>query len=548
MSSHQHREPVPVGFDSQGWPLPEVRALMIDNFVRSWTHHWKALVVLFVSSVGLVLFGTWLVTPTWEGRASIEVQPQPMPVMAVENSVVTQAQSLTASQMVKNMVEQARSYNLLNDVIEQTAMDQYLRERSELDPNLRTRLRSWVVYFGRLQFLRGKPAAVNYRVKALEELSTNWISIVPSEGTTVLPIIVNGDSPEMTIRVGNAIMDQLQARADEDLRMLVEKQVEVLGRLVDDARARVASNDQAIGQFKASLEFGIDPAAYAQAAFDAASALRMEKTTFRPRLDALEAELATLSGQLDDVPEIRQLMRDGELLKSQASVSAAIEKDIADLRADIAAKSTVVGPNAPAVKALEVRLADLTKSLEEAKSQEAMLPSTSKNVVETLDPRHQALFERLVEVNQQLSSLRARYASLDPAIADATSMQREALSADVKLQRMLREARLDEDQLRELSTSHRQLSNLLQQDTIFKGIVRRNETTVKNADSSDYPSMLLAGLIALAVGLFTSLVLPIAYDYVNQTLLTSRQIASIPGLRVVASVPSMRASRLFAEV
>lgn len=522
--------------------------MMIDNFVRSWTQHWVAVLILFVVSVGLVMFGTWLVTPTWEGRASIEVQPQPVPIMAVENSVVTQAQSLTASQMVKNMVEQARSYNLLNDVINQTRMDEYLRQRREIEPNLRTRLRGLVVYIGKLQFLRGKPAAVNYRVKALEELSSDWVSIVPSEGTTVLPILINGDTAEMTVRVGNAIMDQLQARADEDLRRLVEKQVEVLKRLVEDARARVASNDEAIGQFKASLEFGIDPAAYAQAALDSAAALRTEKTTFRPRLDALEAELASLSKQLNEIPEIRQLTRDGELLKSQVSVSSAIEKDIADLRADIAAKTSALGPNSPAVKTLEVRLADLLKSLEQTKSEEARLPNTSSNVVETLDPRHQALFERFVAVNQQVASLRARYASLDPAIADATSMQREALSADVQLQRMIREARLDEDQLRALSTNHRQLLNLLEQDTIFKGIIRRNETMVKNPDSNDYPSLMLAGLIALAVGLFSALVLPIAYDYVNQTLLTSRQAASIPGLRVVAVVPRMRAAKMFAAI
>jgi len=60
--------------------------------------------------------------------------------------------------------------------------------------------------------------------------------------------------------------------------------------------------------------------------------------------------------------------------------------------------------------------------------------------------------------------------------------------------------------------------------------------------------MLLAIGLALAIGLFAGLVLPIAYDYLNQTLLTSRQVASIPGVRVVASVPRASSSRMFASV
>jgi len=548
MNSPHQRESAPIGFDAQGWPLPEVRSMMIDNFVRSWRRHWLAVIVLFAVSMGLVLFGAWLVTPTWEGQAMMEIHPTPMPQKNIESGAMSQAAPLSAAQLVKNLIEQTRSLSFLREVVVRSGLDKHLEQNAQRPRDARMKLKKAMIYFGKMQFLRGRTPVVDHVAKGLDELTSTWLSITPTEGSTVIPIYVYGDTAAITKQVGDTIMDLLQERTDAALRAGVQQQVTVLNELTEDARSRVAQNDAALQEARIKYEF-FDPETYARQAQDTAQALQSEKSTFRARAESLEAEVATLTAKMSEVDELVSLMGDIETLKAtEQSLSARFEKDIADLRADIAARSLTQGPNSPAVKALEVRLETMLKSLEDARSDENRTPQQSTNVRQQLNPQHQAIFERWLDATLQLETTRTRFAALDEAIAAMTRMQHDAVKADIELKRMLRESIADEEQLKQLTTQARQLNNLLAGPRLFTGVVSRTNTQVLNDKKSDYPSMLLAGLLALAIGLFSGLVLPIAYDYLNQSLLTSRQASAIPGVRVVASVPRVSAGKMFASV
>ncbi|MCC6909153.1 MAG: hypothetical protein IT430_14520 [Phycisphaerales bacterium] len=557
MSSPQHQETAPTGFDSQGWPLPEVRSMMVDNFVRSWTQHWLAVVLLFVVSMGIVLFAAWLVTPTWEGQATMEIHSTPMPTMSLESGAMTDAAPLTANQLVKNLVEQTRSLSFLREVVERSGLDDHLKQVAETPPNMRTRIKKTIAKVATLQFLRGD-FKVDYVAKAMDELTSAWLSITPTEGSTIIPIYVYGDSPKITRQVGDTIMDLLQERTDAALRAGVERQLGVLegtvgedGRvvpgLIQDAQLRVAENDARIQDARTKYEF-FDPETYAQSAQETAQSLRNEKTTFQLQDDTLSAKIATLEKQLAEVPEIRKLMQEGVASQPDNLLSSRIEIDIADTKAEIAQKKASQGPNSPAVQSLEVKLKAMEQSLADAKSDESKIGTDRSNVTEQVDPKYLSLFNSWIDSTVQLNALRARVGALDQAIAALTEMQHSAVKADIELKRMQREAIADEEQLKQLTTQARQLHNLLAGPRLFNGVVSRTDTQVLNENKNDYPSMLLAALLALLIAAFAALVLPIAYDYLNQTLLSSQQVSAIPGVRVVASVPSTRSNRMFTSV
>ncbi len=546
MSSPQQRESAPTGFDSQGWPLPEVRSMMVDNFVRSWTQHWLAVILLFAVSIGVVLFPAWLVTPTWEGQGTMEIQQAPTPSQLVTSNELTPVASLTASQLVKNLVEQTHSLSFLREVVERSGLEAHYKENAEAHPDARTRIKKAIVYVARLQFLRG-PTTVNYSAKALEDLQSSWLSITPTEGSTVIPIYVYGDTPAITKTVGNTIMDLLQERTNEAIKANVQQQAEVVAKLVDEAEKKVSSNDQAMEAARMQYQF-FDPQSYAQKIQEALQGLIQEKTTFQAQADGLSAKVTTLERQLADVQEIRKMMQEGVGSTDNSSLSSFIQKDIADARAEIAQKTLTQGPNSPAVRSLGVKLDALEKSLAEAQRDEAKLDRSQSNARESVDPKYLSLFNAWVDSTLQLSALRARFAALDQAIAALAEMQREAIKADIVLKRMQRDSQADEAQLQMLTSQLRQLNNLLATPRLFTGIVSRNDMQVLNENNSDYPSMALAVILALAIGVFAALVLPIAYDYLNQTLLTSRQVAGIPGVRVVASVPRVSSSKMFASV
>jgi len=546
MSSPHQQESAPTGFDSQGWPLPEVRSMMVDNFVRSWTQHWLAVVVLFVVSMGIVLFAAWLVTPTWEGQATMEIQPAPSPNPIVTSSALTQVAPLTASQLVKNLIEQTHSLNFLREVVIKSGLDAHYQARADTPPDTRTKIKKALAYVAMLQFLR-PVTDVDYVAKALEDLGSTWLSITPTEGSTVIPIYVYGDTPKITQKVGDTIMDLLQERADAALKSVVQQQVDVVSKLVSDAESKVMANDAALEAARMKYAF-FDAQSYAQQVQDAKQDLVNEKTTFLAQADSLNARIAGLAEQLDKIPEVRKMMAEGTTTSPDNLLSSRIEKDIADTKAEMAQKFATQGPNSPTVRSLEVKLGAQQQSLADAKKDEAKHPTDRANINEQLDPKYLSIFNGWLDATMLLKGLQARFAALDQAIVALTEMQHEAVRADIELKRMQRDSASDEDQLKPLPTQLRQLNNLIATPRLFAGVVSRSDTSVLNVKKNDYPNMLLAIGLALAIGLFAGLVLPIAYDYLNQTLLTSRQVASIPGVRVVASVPRASSSRMFASV
>lgn len=546
MSSPHQQESAPTGFDSQGWPLPEVRSMMVDNFVRSWTQHWLAVGLLFVVSMGLVLFAAWLVTPTWEGQATMEIQPAPSPNPLGTSSALTQVAPLTASQLVKNLIEQTHSLNFLREVVIESKLDGHYKDNAETPPDARTKIKKAIAYVALLQFLR-RDTGVDYVAKALDDLGSSWLSITPTEGSTVIPIYVYGDTPVITKKVGDTIMDLLQARADAALRSGVQQQIDVVSKLVSDAESKVKANDAAMETARMKFQF-FDPQSYAQQVQDAKQNLVNEKTTFLAQVDSLNARIAGLAEQLDKIPEVRKMMAEGTTTSADNLLSSRIANDIADTKAEIAQKTSTQGPNSPTVRSLEVKLAAQEQSLADAKRDESKTPTDRNNTNEQLDPKYNSIFNSWIDATMQLKGLQARFEALDQAIAALTDMQHDAIKADIELRRMQRDAGTDEDQLKSLTTQLRQLNNLIATPRLFAGVVSRSNTSVLNEKKNDYPNMLLAIGLALAIGLFAGLVLPIAYDYLNQTLLTSRQVASIPGVRVVASVPRVSSSKMFASV
>lgn len=520
--------------------------MMVDNFVRSWTQHWLSVVLLFVVSMGIVLFAAWLVTPTWEGQATLEIQPAPMPQSIVTSSALTQVAPLTASQLVKNLIEQTHSLNFLREVVLKSGLDAHYKANAETAPDARTRIKKVIAYVARLQFLR-RETGVDYVAKALDDLSSSWLSITPTEGSTVIPIYVYGDTPAITEKVGDTIMDLLQERADAALKSVVQQQVDVVTKLVADAESKVKANDAAMETARMKFQF-FDAQSYAAQAQEATQNLVNEKTTFLAQADSLKARIAGLAEQLEKFPEVRKMMAEGTTLSTNNMLSSRMEQDIADTKAEIAQKSATQGPNSPAVRSLEVKLGAQEKSLADAKKDEAKNPTDQSKIIEQLDPKYNSIFTGWLDATMQLKGLQARFAALDQAIAALTNMQHDAVKADIELKRMQRDSLSDEDQLKTLTTQLRQLNNLLATPRLFTGVVSRSNTSVLNEKKNDYPNMMLAIGLALGIGLFAGLVLPIAYDYLNQTLLTSRQAASIPGVRVVASVPRVSSSKMFASV
>ena len=134
------------------------------------------------------------------------------------------------------------------------------------------------------------------------------------------------------------------------------------------------------------------------------------------------------------------------------------------------------------------------------------------------------------------------------AITRMQENQLKAIEADEALKRMNRQLQLELGNLSDLKDKRRSYETMLAQDHVFQGMQVVQWTSVNTPEQADSPNRILAFILAIAIGIFVALVLPVAYDYLNQTLLTSRQAATIPGLRVAAIVPRMSEAQMTKSV
>ncbi len=543
MHPEQQKDHAPMGFDTQGWPLPEVRSMMIDNFVRSWFQHWIAFFVIFFGSILIVLFATWLVTPTWEGKATVIISPYAAPGATISEATPEVA-ILSAGQQVRNLTEIVKDRELHDRVVAVTGLGQHLKEVNQDNPKLRMRIKQSMRYFATLRFLFPS-APVNWELKARNDLASAWLVIAPSEGTSTLPLLVYGDHPEWTTKVGDAILSELDKLMNEAYQEQISSQVATYQAMLEAAGQRSAASEAAIVEYRKSIMV-YDLAGYAAAAVSSITDLEREQSTIETQLVAVDETISRLDRDLSQYEPYLEIERKGTTLKTEDRASHKIESEISTLKGELAAKKLRFPANSPVIRGLEVQIESLDADLTAAKNDEdKMNPTVSTTEGFDWDPRYKELFNRLLDAQAVLTSQTAKQRGIVQALAAMRDIQVKAIEAETKIARLERLARLDLTEVSSLTSAVRSLEILQAENAAFKGILKISDTTIKNPAKADRPSMTLAILLAFGIALFAALVLPVSYDYLNQTLLSSRQTTTIPGLRVTAIVPKMKGSKMF---
>ncbi|MFG0330819.1 MAG: GumC family protein [Phycisphaerales bacterium] len=540
MSPETHKETAPLGFDREGWPLPEVRSMMVENFVRSWRRHWIAVIILFVLSVFLVLFSTWLVSPRWEGQAKIQIYPQALPDVVIADEMRTSGGIVEPDTLGGNMVEIMNSLTFLRKVVDELDLDQYFQQQAQrTDPRTRIKklIASTITAPIRLIRPAGEP---DWKYKALDELSSTWVTAASLEKTTTIPLLIYGDNPDKTVEVGDTILRLLQEEMDKIFRTRVETVAEDLRGKVADYEDRIASNQQTITEARISSPSAA-PEQYSSALFD----LQEEEATLQLELDRIQAQIDSAYDQLKDIPEFVEVTADTAGSASAFRSSEQLQINLANARSELSQLEQRYGPQSPRVAAQRAVIDALQKELDDIRLTEESRTTDSQRVTKTLSPKHNEAYQRWSGLQVQKAGIEARERGLEAAILTLTEAQKAAILNQAELEKLQRLAKKDEEDYNRYYSKLRDVENMLTSTPVFKSLVIAEHTTVLNRKKPDYPNMLLAGILALAIGLFTALVLPVGYDYLNQTLLSSRQAQAIPGVRVVAVVPKMNGRRMY---
>ncbi len=540
-SQSQSNEVAPAGFDQQGWPLPEVRSMMVENFSRSWTKHWIAAIVIFFVSVTVVIFSTLLATPTWEGSATVLITPTALPQFGLASSGMAETAPISTGMLARNLGELIRDHALQYEVIEMTGLDDYIEQRSK---NPREKLKERLKNLVMLKFLFGKKKGDDYWVvKAKKELDSRWLAIAPAEGTSKLPLFVYGTRADKTIEVGNAVLEKVQEYMDRSLRAGIEKELLAVAGLIDTAETDIARAEADITSFRQELGY-FNTEMYANALQDYLNTLDREASTLVAQQIAVSQNVAETVADLQGYEPFILVEKTVEQIRPDDRASQRIEIDLADLRSELAAALVTAKPTSPQVQQLQEKIDTIEAALEEARKNEAGAKISGTQLAKDWDPRYKTLFERWLDARAQLLLIDAKMTAVQNATIKMQENLQKSIVDDTKLTQMNRRLRLKLDDLNKWTSKQQSYTAMLAQDQIFNGMQVIETMGVNTPGQADRPNKLMAAIMAIAIGLFMALVLPVAFDYLNQTLLSSRQASTIPGLRLGAVVPKMNAGQM----
>jgi len=351
----------------------------------------------------------------------------------------------------------------------------------------------------------------------------------------------------MTKKVGDTMILKLQEFMDEAVRRDIQEQIEKLEALVAESEAQVAASETQIADFR--KEFGVFlPSQYAQLAQETQNSIVREMELQIAEQTGVEQNIAELTAQLSEYQPYVDVVTEGTKVSTADRSSQRIEAELVDLRRERTSLLVKYSATAPESQSINEQIKTVEQELAKAKQAEAANETTRSTLTRDWDPRYATLFDRKLDREADLALIKAKIRGLQSAAGKMRDSQLLAIEADEALKRMNRQLQLELGDLNSLKEKRSSFVTMTKQDQIYKGMQVIQWTSVKNPNQADRPNKMLAAILAIFIGLFIALVLPVAYDYLNQTLLSSRQVAAIPGLRVAAIVPRMSTSTMTKSV
>ena len=240
------------------------RETFLYNFVYVLFRRKVLIVSIFVLLVALFLFAGYLLTPSWESETLIvgeQVSRSSVaPFADAASSAPPPEHGLVAQQLVAILKGKGMAY----DMVKQFHLDERLRQRKKAPSENRDRIKTAIVKtvtFPITLIARpsGQPPAerdwVDLAASRFRSGSSAWINVRVVEGTDVVRLAVDGETPQLAVDVGRAMVQRLSetvarlaAKANGEARDAYRKEmVEVNAKLKEAEEALRGFRESTLG-------------------------------------------------------------------------------------------------------------------------------------------------------------------------------------------------------------------------------------------------------------------------------------------------------------
>ena len=492
----------------------QTRQELLQSFIYTLFRRKVMIVVTFLVVFALILFAAYLVTPTWEAITMVMVQTNTTADVASLSEKQQPGQPNTVGSHAQSLTLLLLSRDMAYEMVKRFHLDEQERKKAKEPANFREWFKVTAVKTVML------PIIILQELGIMQEEEKDWVDeaaddfnsgLTPTlevevvEGTDVVQITVNGETPEQATEIANTITE----RAQEEMRELASRRYRLARQSYEarlaDAASILAAAEQALQAF--SRQHG-----------GAEVADMVKQRT---------ARLETLSGQAE------QLVADQEARRLQlAALASGVDTDTGTLAAGIlssqgtesslrtqlhqrqsalAAMLTEKTPDHPDVKNLRSEIAQL----------QASLVNETRAVIAATDSSRAALGREI--------------AALKVGVAGLTELQheRDRLEAQVQVQRGVWQAMLGRSA--ELhATAETGIGDLSFKvlDTAF----------VSPLHDYDWPSWPLVIVVGLFLAPIAGVGLPYFIEYWRDPVKSPRDLRT-RGIAVLGVVPMIRQPR-----
>ena len=174
----------------------------------------------FISFV-LIIFFTFLTTPTWEATTKILIRSHPQQQLILFKDLSTPARETSPVNPASNLVQILTSQEVAQEIVEEFGLDERLRKKTEEPEALRDVIKQFL--FGVIRYpitvakkiglLKDEP--VNFFAEAVEELMEDAQDIELEEDTNVINLSIWEQSPSISSNVANLMAQLLIKKSTE---------------------------------------------------------------------------------------------------------------------------------------------------------------------------------------------------------------------------------------------------------------------------------------------------------------------------------------------
>ncbi|MBI5234441.1 MAG: hypothetical protein HY880_08815 [Deltaproteobacteria bacterium] len=497
------------------------------------------LAAVFLSTVVSLLFFTYLITPLWEAKASVLVERSSKQSLSVFKDVNPTIMTMTgAGSDASNLIPILMGENMAYEIVREFKLDE-LGKGKRFDPkNFREKAKNWIVDIAMtpryiLQAVGILEAGEKSWIdSAAEDFIEDWQDIESEEGTSVVDITIYGETPQLAMDIANRMVELLMEKTQGFTREGASapyKHVEA--QLLAAEREMRMAEDEVV-RFKKENNIVL---------------LEEEKRVKIAKLDAYEAELLnTEKLRKEFESRLKQIVKEFEGQSEKVVVSTLVarnpllielEGELKDNEIKLAALLVDKKEGHPDVQKIKIQIEQSKEAIRSA------VESITQSKTESFNPTYQQLVAKAIDSRTDSIAFAAREGALRVILERLRGELRVLPEKELALARL-------EQALDVAKAVYQALKTRLQQMVVEKesGIGEYNirvldRAYVSSLDSYDWPSWIIAILVALFMGSVFGLGAVFVIEYWNESVIGPRDVEKCIGVPCLGSVPEFANKR-----